>query len=189
MDNPYLEEYDQNNIIELPKNIGYKYISLEECETLRGGRLKEVVLKDIAGKKLMDINSFKYKGTLRKFSENNINKAIESLGMPLTEGLIKVNEKIYDELVMTKSLEEFLEDGTKQAFSLKYIDWNDPENNDFHFTEEFVVEKHDQSTKEKTRRPDIVLFVNGIPCKEFWEYMSVHMPNWKWRKDKLESSS
>lgn len=24
--------------------------------------------------------------------------------------------------------------------------------------------------------------------KEFWEYMSVHMPNWKWRKDKLEYS-
>lgn len=22
--------------------------------------------------------------------------------------------------------------------------------------------------------------------KEFWEYMSVHMPNWKWRKDRLE---
>lgn len=86
MDNPYLEEYDQNNIIELPKNIGYKYISPEECETLRGGRLKEVVLKDIARKKLMDINSFKYKDTLRKFSENNINKAIEFLGMPLTEG-------------------------------------------------------------------------------------------------------
>lgn len=23
--------------------------------------------------------------------------------------------------------------------------------------------------------------------KQFWEYMSVHMPNWKWRKEKLES--
>lgn len=22
--------------------------------------------------------------------------------------------------------------------------------------------------------------------KQFWEYMSVHMPNWEWRKDKLE---
>ena len=58
MDNPYLEGYDQNNIIELLKNLGYKYISPEECEILRGGRLKEVVLKDIARKKLMDINSF-----------------------------------------------------------------------------------------------------------------------------------
>ena len=23
--------------------------------------------------------------------------------------------------------------------------------------------------------------------KKFWEYMSVHMPNWEWRKNKLES--
>lgn len=23
--------------------------------------------------------------------------------------------------------------------------------------------------------------------KEYWEYMSIYMPNWKWRKDKLES--
>ena len=23
--------------------------------------------------------------------------------------------------------------------------------------------------------------------KQFWEYMSVHMPNWAWRKNKLES--
>lgn len=25
--------------------------------------------------------------------------------------------------------------------------------------------------------------------KAFWEYMSVHMPNWKWRKDRLEKTS
>ena len=163
MDNLYLEEYDQGNVIELLKNMGYKYISPEECEVLRNGRLKEVVLKDITRKKLIDINNFEYKGTERKFSENNINKAIEALDMQLTEGLIKVNENIYDELVMTKSFEEFLEDGSKQSFSLKYIDWNNPKNNDFHFTQEFVVEKQDLSGKEKTRRPDIVLFVNGIP--------------------------
>jgi len=38
------------------------------------------------------------------------------------------------------------------------IDWENPENNVFHLAEEFVVE----GVKE-TRRPDIVLFVNGIP--------------------------
>ncbi|WP_142413866.1 type I restriction endonuclease subunit R [Hathewaya massiliensis] len=163
MDNPYLEGYDQDNVIELLKNMGYKYIEPEECVALRGGRLKEVILKDITRKKLMDINSFEYKGTERKFSESNINKAIDSLDMSLTEGLIKANEKIYYELVMTKSLEEFLEDGNKKSFSLKYIDWDNPKNNDFHFTQEFVVEKQDLSGEEKTKRPDIVLFINGIP--------------------------
>ena len=163
MENPYLEVYDQKNVIELLTNMGYKYISPEECERLRGSRFKEVILRDIAKEKLMEINGFEYKGITRKFSEENINKAIDALDMPLTEGLIKVNEKIYDELTMTKSLEEFLEDGSRHSFSLKYIDFENPENNAFHFTEEFVVEKQNLSTKEKTRRPDIVLFVNGIP--------------------------
>ena len=163
MDNPYLEVYDQKNVIELLTNMGYKYISPEECERLRGSRFKDVILRDIAKEKLSEINSFEYKGITRKFSEENINKAIDALDMPLTEGLIKVNEKIYDELTMTKSLEEFLEDGSRHSFSLKYIDFENPKNNAFHFTEEFVVEKQDLSTKEKTRRPDIVLFVNGIP--------------------------
>lgn len=163
MDNPFLEEFDQKNVIELLKNMGYIYLSPEECNAARGERLKEVILKDIARNKLMEMNSFEYKGTKRKFSSNNINKAIEALDMPLTEGLIKVNEKIYDEIILKKSLEEFLEDGTKKNFSLQYIDWENPKNNVFHFTQEFVVEKQDQSTKEKTKRPDIVLFVNGIP--------------------------
>lgn len=163
MENPYLESHDQENVVQLLKDMGYTYISAEECEALRGGRFKEVVLRDIARRKLMDINSFSYKGVARKFSATNIEKAIDALDMPLTEGLIKVNEKIYDELVMTKSLEEFLEDGSKNSFSLKYVDWNTPKNNDFHFTQEFVVQKQDQSLTEKTRRPDVVLFVNGIP--------------------------
>lgn len=163
MENSYLEEYDQENVVELLKKMGYKYISPEECEGIRGGRVKEVILKDIARKKLMDMNSFEYKGIERKFSATNIEKAIENLDMPLTEGLVKVNEKIYDELIMPKSLEEFLEDGTKNSFNLNYIDWENPRNNAFHFTQEFVVEKQDQSMKEKTKRPDIVLFVNGIP--------------------------
>ena len=163
MDNPFLEEFDQKNVIELLKNMGYIYLSPEECNAARGERLKEVILKDITRKQLMEMNSFEYKGTVRKFSSSNINKAIEALDMPLTEGLIKVNEKIYDEIILKKSLEEFLEDGTKKNFSLQYIDWENPKNNVFHFTQEFVVEKQDQSTKEKTKRPDIVLFVNGIP--------------------------
>lgn len=163
MDNPYLEECDQENIIKLLKNMGYIYLSPEECNAVRGERLKEVILKDITISKLMEMNSFEYKGTVRKFSSSNINKAIEALDRPLTEGLIKVNEKIYDEIILKKSLEEFLEDGTKKNFSLQYIDWENPKNNVFHFTQEFVVEKQDQSTKEKTKRPDIVLFVNGIP--------------------------
>ena len=77
MDNPFLEEFDQKNVIELLKNMGYIYLSPEECNAARGERLKEVILKDITRKQLMEMNSFEYKGTVRKFSSSNINKAIE----------------------------------------------------------------------------------------------------------------
>ncbi|MEW6227464.1 MAG: HsdR family type I site-specific deoxyribonuclease [Bacillota bacterium] len=47
-----------------------------------------------------------------------------------------------------------------KSFSLRYIDWEHPENNIFHVTEEFEVERRGSP---ETYRPDIVPFVNGIP--------------------------
>jgi type I site-specific restriction-modification system R (restriction) subunit len=43
---------------------------------------------------------------------------------------------------------------------LHYIDWQHPENNVYHVCDEFVLERRN---RKQTRRPDIVLFVNGIP--------------------------
>lgn len=40
MENPFLEEFDQENIIELLKNMGYIYLSPEECNTSWVGTLK-----------------------------------------------------------------------------------------------------------------------------------------------------
>jgi len=77
----------------------------------------------------------------------------------LYEGPIKTNEKIYDLICLGKSFEETIAGDTK-SFTLKYIDWDNIENNVFHVTAEFPVER--VGTTE-TRRPDIVLFVNGIP--------------------------
>src|SRR5205085_5303758 len=43
---------------------------------------------------------------------------------------------------------------------IHYIDWEKIENNVFHIAEEFEAER---TASTKTCRPDIVLFVNGIP--------------------------
>ena len=51
-------------------------------------------------------------------------------------------------------------EGDTKSFQFNYIDWQHPENNAYHVTEEFVVER---SGSLDIRRPDIVLFVNGIP--------------------------
>lgn len=49
--------------------------------------------------------------------------------------------------------------GKTPSFNLKYIDWEHPENNLFHVTEEFAVDSQD---KLHNFCPDIVLFINGI---------------------------
>src|SRR5690606_24849791 len=122
--------------------------------------LNNVLLKPILEEKLKELNSYEYQGEVRKFSEANIEQAIRDLDEPLTNGLVKANEAIYETLINGRSYTEFLPDGSKKSFTIQYIDWKNIENNVFHVVEEFAVERMDGNG---TARPDIVLFVNGIP--------------------------
>ena len=151
----------QTNTIDLLKNMGYIYISPEEMTEHRSST-RQVVLKDILLKQLQKLNGFEYKGTEYKFSAKNIARAIDDLDVTLNEGLMTANQKISDQLLLGNSYSEELIDGVKKSFSLHYIDYKHPENNLFHVTEEFVVDRVNQQEQTKTRRPDLVLFVNGI---------------------------
>lgn len=145
--------------IELLCKLGYTYISPEEALAERGTRYN-VLLKDILRKQLQKINQFEFNDVAYKFSADNIERAIAELDVPLTEGLIKTSERIYDALMLGKSYPEKLVDNTTKSFNLNYIDWDNFENNVFHVTEEFSCDSWD---KHKNARPDIVLFINGIP--------------------------
>lgn len=153
----------QSNVINLLQAMGYTYISREENVAIRDGKLGDVLLKDILLEQLQKINGFEYKGVQYKFSPRNIAKAVEELDAPLNEGLMNANQKISDALVLGTSYDEELIDGVKKSFSLHYIDFKHPENNVFHVTEEYSVNRQSVTEREKTRRPDLVLFVNGIP--------------------------
>ena len=166
------ENISQKPAIEVLKNLGYIYIPLDEAEGMRGN-LYNVLLTDIIKEKLIELNEYEYKGKTYKFSEKNIEQAIKDLDEPLSDGLVKTNEKIYDTLMLGRSYEENLSDGSRKSFSLRYIDWSNVYNNVFHVVEEFSVQREDG---EGNIRPDIVLFVNGIPfgvieCKK----ASVHV--------------
>lgn len=158
----------QRPAIEVLQRLGYKYISEEENKHLRNNILTDVIFKDILAKKLNEINSYEYKGEKYKFSASTIGQAIKDLNEDLVTGLISTNEKIYDLLTLGKSYQENMVDGTKRSFDIKYIDFEHPENNDFYVTEEFSVLR---MNGKDYARPDIVLFVNGIPlavieCKD-----------------------
>ena len=53
--------------------------------------------------------------------------------------------------------------GSNKSFNIHFIDFETPTNNVFHITEEFTVLRKKTSEKVKTRPPDLVLFINGIP--------------------------
>ena len=158
--NLYLEDnISKKPALNLLQNMGYTYLTPEECTLQRGGKY-QVLLKGILRNQLRKINRFEFGGIEQEFSSANIERAIEDLDEPLTDGLIKTSEKIYDALMLGRSYQETVGAGKVLSFDLKYIDWDNFENNVFHVTEEYIVTSHDG---EHTVRPDIVLFVNGIP--------------------------
>ena len=158
--NAYLEvNASQKPALRLLQAMGYSYISPEDCEKQRGSRY-HVLLKDILRGQLRKLNRFSYAGAENEFSAANIERAMEDLDEPLTDGLVRTSEKIYDALLLGKSYPETVGEGRMLNFNLKYIDWENLQNNVFHVTEEFAVDSRD---KQHNARPDIVLFINGIP--------------------------
>lgn len=154
----------QQNSINLLQSLGYKFVSREENLKLRSGKTSEVLFREILTKKLGEINGYEYKGKRYKFSQSSVLKAVDELaGVSLNEGLMVANERITNLLLLGTSLEENLEDGTRRSFSFKFIDFENLQNNDFYVTEEFEVSRVSQSDAQKHRRPDLVLFINGIP--------------------------
>lgn len=160
MKDSYLEiNASQQPAIELLQSLGYIYISPEDCEKQRGSKYN-VLLKDILRGQLRKLNRYTYAGAENEFSAGNIERAMDELDEPLTDGLVRTSEKVYDALLLGKSYPETVGDGKSLSFNLKYIDWSNWENNLFHVTEEYAVESQD---KQHDARPDVVLFINGIP--------------------------
>lgn len=168
----YLEiNASQRPALALFEAMGYTYISPADCDKQRGSRY-HVLLRDILRGQLRRLNRYVYAGAENEFSAANIERAMEDLDEPLTDGLVRTSEKIYDALLLGKSYPETIGDGKMLSFNLRYIDWDNPQNNVFHVTEEFAVDSRD---RQHNARPDIVLFINGIPFAVI-ECKAPHIP-------------
>ncbi|MDW7731167.1 MAG: type I restriction endonuclease subunit R [Methanolobus sp.] len=145
--------------VQLLINLGYEYLSPGEALKERLNRTSNVLLENILRSQLKKINRIQYRGNEYLFSEENIQSAIEKLKNIRYDGLLKTNEAAYDLLTLGTAMEQTVE-GNSKSFNLNYIDWRNPEKNSFHVTVEYSVQR---SRSTETVRPDIVLFVNGIP--------------------------
>lgn len=161
MDTPSFKEDHISQIpaLELLQKLGYVYLTQEETLRARGGRLAGVLLESVLAEQLRKINVIRFKGREYPFSEGNILAAVQALKDVADDGLVQTNEKVYDLLTLGRAMQQSI-DGDTKSFQLDYIDWKHPENNVYHVAEEFAVER---SGSHETRRPDVVLFVNGIP--------------------------
>lgn len=157
----FIEDHiSQIPALQLLQNLGYTYLTPEEVLKERQDKLSNVILEDILEQQLMKINEINFKGKVYPFSPASIRGAIDAIkNVPMFDGLVTTNSKIYDLLTLGKSFEESIGNDRK-SFTINYIDWNNIENNVFHVAEEFEVNR---TSSDKKYRPDIVLFVNGTP--------------------------
>ena len=84
----YLEKnISQQPAIDLLTAMGYTYLSPADCEKQRGSRY-HVLLKDVLRGQLRRLNRYAYAGAENEFSAANIERAMEDLDEPLTDGLV-----------------------------------------------------------------------------------------------------
>jgi type I restriction enzyme R subunit len=145
--------------VTLLSKLGYHYLTPSENLALRGGRTSRLILESVLKEQLQKFNNITFKGKQYPFSDGNIQKAVQALADIPFDSLMNTSEQVYDLITLGKSLEQTI-DGYTKSFSLHYIDWKHSENNVYHVCDEFVLERRNSKL---TRRPDIVLFVNGIP--------------------------
>ena len=158
--NDSLPSFKEDHISQIPalqllQQLGWNYLSPDEAVAMRGGKLSSVLLDSVLVEQLKKLNRIRFKGEEHPFSEANIHSAVQSLKDVVYDGLVRTNEKIYDLLVLGRSLPQTIAGDTK-SFPVNFIDWNPDtwlKNNVFHVTEEFVVER---TASHETRRPDIV---------------------------------
>ena len=138
----------------------WEILPQSECESLRG-RTSRVLLESVLTEQLLKINRFTYRGKEYAFDASDAADAIRQLRPDPTvqRGLVGTNQMLHERLVLGATISKTV-DGDKKSYTMRFIDWDKPENNLFQATPEFSVDRNDG---KGTSRCDIVLLVNGIP--------------------------
>ncbi|MCE7892126.1 MAG: type I restriction endonuclease subunit R [Sorangiineae bacterium PRO1] len=145
--------WNEANLSELPaveqlRQLGYTFVPPDAIEAERDS-FREVVLAKRLSAALKKLNPW--------LSDDNVHKAIRAVANVPATSLIEASEKLHTILTRGISLEQDRGDG-KKSHTVRFFDFEKPERNELVVTQQFKV----QGSK-KNIRPDIVLFVNGIP--------------------------
>ncbi|MEB5793694.1 type I restriction endonuclease subunit R, partial [Staphylococcus hominis] len=111
---------------------------------------KDVVLHERLEKSLKNINS--------DVHPRFIEKAIHELTLEKSPNLLENNLTFHENLINGIEIEDYDNEGQSIVEIVKIVDFEHSQNNDFLAVNQFTVVNGDY-----TKRPDIVLFINGLP--------------------------
>ncbi|OFM65461.1 DEAD/DEAH box helicase [Staphylococcus sp. HMSC068D07] len=111
---------------------------------------KDVVLHERLEKSLKNINS--------DIHPRFIEKAIHELTLEKSPNLLENNLTFHENLINGIEVEDYDDEGQSIVEIVKIVDFEYPQNNDFLAVNQLTVVNGDY-----TKRPDIVLFINGLP--------------------------
>ena len=162
----YQEEFSSKiPALTLLTTLGYQFIPPSQCNAMRSNKLlginkatNQVVLLPIMHAFLAK-QTFTFEGTPHHLSDSAIDKIMHELNPAMNLGLQLANEKLYNAMLYGVTVTEFI-DGKRTSQTISLIDWDNIDNNSFHFTEEMVVQNAEGTGNVI---PDIVCFVNGLP--------------------------
>jgi type I restriction enzyme R subunit len=138
-----IERITQNRIIELfQKELGYRYLGNWE-ENENNSNVEEEILSDYLLNKM-------------HYSQSLVNKAISDLAKAAnnqSKSLYDINKEVYSMLRYGVNVQAEMGQNRQTVW---LIDWKNPQNNDFAIAEEVTIKGIHK------KRPDIVLYINGI---------------------------
>jgi type I restriction enzyme R subunit len=152
------ERYNEETKVENPAieqlvGLGYTHINGAELapdhENKERGSLREVVLEKRLSKAIQKLNPW--------INDQNLDKVVREITTPNQITLMESNRFIYDRLNADYAVEQDF-DGRRRNETVHLIDFENPENNEFLVVNQFSI--HGANDRI---RPDLILFVNGMP--------------------------
>lgn len=135
-------------------NLNYKHVDAWEKKLIGRDHLKDVVLKETLFEKLQELNP--------KLPKDCIEHAVDELTKSRASMTpIMANKQIYQLIRKGVPVEYTDENGRNVPDYVKVIDFESPESNDFKVVSQLSIEYLE--TDNITRRPDLLLYVNGLP--------------------------
>lgn len=138
----------ENRMIAQLQELSYEYIHGSSLDLERESR-GESVLKERLNKAILRLNPW--------LSDTNLAKVMRSITHIESTSLMEANQKLHEMIVNMISIQQDLGKGKKNQ-TVKLIDFERPENNEFLVVDQFTI-----SNAQGNIRPDIIIFINGLP--------------------------